>query len=106
MGRSTTPRYIVQLVEVAPPGLTAGTHTPYTWHVKSRTNVTGYGAPTDDNLTKYVMEYAKSLKLGGVNAHLSKADGYVPYPNIAYIKDQKTGRVVARWKAAMFQIFP
>lgn len=75
------------------------------WNVRSRTNVHGDGKPTDANLEKKVFAYAKSLELGGVNEHLSKAAGFIPYPKAARIVNQFTGEVVAEWKAGMFQVF-
>jgi hypothetical protein len=64
-----------------------------------------YGKPTDRNLEKHVFAYADSLKLGGVNEHVSKALGYIPFPAKAYIVRQATGETLATWHAAMFQVF-
>lgn len=106
MGRSYTPRYVVQIVETSPPpGNRNFWHTPASWNVKSRTNVAGYGNPTDKNLEKFISKYGDSLKPGGINQHLSLSHGYIPYPSSAFIKDQTTGEIVATWKAAMFQIW-
>lgn len=90
MGRSITPKYVVHMEGC----------TPACWWVREN------GKPTLDNLEKYVMAYAASLGASGVNSHISKSLGYVPYPRWARIrKNTKTGVVLAEWKAAMFQCY-
>lgn len=92
MGRSTTPKYAM-VVDGKP-------DTCMIWDVKR------YGRPTEANLEKWVMTFAKSLEAGGVNAHLSESLGYVPYPRTVVVKMNYTGGpVVASWKAAMFQVY-
>jgi hypothetical protein len=90
MGRSYTPKYAIQL----------DTQASMAWDVKA------HGTPNAANLQRYVMAYAKSLEVGGVNAHISQALGYVPYPRRAVIRYNKPGgAVVAEWRAAMFQVY-
>lgn len=76
--------------------------TPAIWRVRKQFNLPGYGRPTEKNLAKYVMDYIDSLKIGGVNQHISKALGQIPVPNWAKIRENGDGRVVATWKAPMF----
>lgn len=95
MGRSYTPPYRLEM---------SGT-TSMCWMVGDRYQVKGNGKPTYDNLVKFIREYARSLEAGGTNEHISKALGYVPYPNWAKIVRQKDGVVMAEWKAAPFQVY-
>ena len=37
--------------------------------------------------------------------HITRMVGHVPYPRWARIVEQKTGRVMAEWKAGLFQFF-
>jgi len=84
MGRSRTTKYRIEM---------DGSH--FCWH----------GRANDKALEKYVFDYADSLKLGGVNEHISKSLGYIPFPHKARIVDQSTGEVKAEWEAGMFQVF-
>jgi len=89
MGRSFTPTYALVL-----------DGNDMMWDVKR------HGRPTEANLEKYVMAYAKSLEVGGSNEGISNAFGYIPYPRSAKIvRNVLGGEVVASWKAAMFQIY-
>jgi len=63
------------------------------------------GKATQKRLEEYVMQYGKSLELGGANEHISKSLGYIPYPNKAILIRQSTNEVVATWQAAMFQVW-
>lgn len=72
--------------------------TPMAWRKE-------YGKPTLENLEKWITEYSRSLEIGGVNQHVSLSLGYVPYPRTAKIIRQRTGEVLASWKAAMFQVY-
>lgn len=80
MGRSTTPKY---RVEVAQAGLSPlrvawpGDH---------------FGKPTDAKLAQWVADYEASLKPGGVNAHV----GYAPVLN-AKVVNQKQQAVAAEY---------
>lgn len=68
-------------------------------------SVTKLGEPTEDNLWKAVAHYAKQLETGGVNHHVSRSLGHIPYPTAARIHDLMTGAVVAQWKAGTFQVW-
>ncbi len=73
-----------------------------TWDVKQN------GAPIDTNLEKYVVGLGKSFEIGGVNAHISKSLGKIPYPNYARIVAQKgprKGQVIAEWKPGPFLVW-
>jgi len=95
MGRSTTPKYVVEM----------DGSTPAEWRVKKRFNIPGYGVPNEANLVKYVEGFIESLKPGGANHHISKALGYMPIPNWARIKVNCVGgEVLAEWKAPMFMV--
>jgi hypothetical protein len=62
--------------------------------------------PTEEDLRAFIKgEYIKQYLPGGINAHVSKTLGYVPYPNIASVTDLDTGKVVALWGAAMFEVW-
>ncbi len=89
MGRTVTPKYRVEMIE------TGVMPTKMAWK----------GRATDEALRKYVFAYADSLKAGGVNEHVAKALGFVPFPQEAKIVNQFTNEVVATWKAATFQVF-
>jgi hypothetical protein len=92
MGRTVTPKYAM-VVDGNP-------NTCMIWDVKR------YGKPTVANVEKWVMAFAKSLEAGGSNAKISEDLGYVPYPRDVYVKLNYTGgAIVARWKAAMFQVY-
>lgn len=84
MGYTRTPKYRLEMA-----GMT------FAWS----------GKPTQKRLEEFVFKYADSLKAGGVNEHISKALGYVPYPSHAIIVDQATKDIVVEWKAAAFQVF-
>ena len=60
------------------------------------------------DLEAYVIAYGKSLELGGVNEHISKALGYVPYPSKAWIEDNVPASKIPanykKWQAATFQV--
>ena len=63
------------------------------------------GPATPKRLEQYVERYAKSLHAGGVNSHLGRHLGILPYPLEARIVDQQTGQVLASWRAAAFQVW-
>jgi hypothetical protein len=71
--------------------------TPACWDIKQN------GAPTVENLTRYVMAYRKSLEVGGANEHISRSLGHIPYPDRAVIRhNNQTRQVVVEWRAGMF----
>ncbi len=79
--------------------------TPWAWYVKGNSYRTGYGQPTLSNLKKVLVDYAKSLELGGVNYHITKAFGYVPYPTWAKVIRQSDHEVMASWRQGDFEIY-
>lgn len=86
MGRTTTTKYALEI----------DGSTSRCWYV---------GKPTVANLNRYVAEYMKSLEPGGSNVNISKALGFVPYPNWARIVVNDGSRsVVVEWKAPMFML--
>jgi hypothetical protein len=89
MGYTRTPKYRIELADRV-------MQNPMAW--------TG-GRATQANLEKYIFVYAKGLEAGGVNEHIAKALGYVPYPTWARVVKQATGEVMAEWKAATFQVY-
>ena len=60
---------------------------------------------TEEALYVEVVKYGKAFGPGGVNAHVGKSLGYIPYPTEAYIIDNQTGDVLVSWKAGMFQVY-
>lgn len=95
MGRSTTTKCAMEM-----DGCTGRC-----WHVRgSRSMGTPTeGAPTAENLTRAVESYIRSIESGGVNAHISKALGYIPYPNWARIVwNDGSRRVICEWTAPAF----
>lgn len=103
MGRITTPKYRLEIWSNAPLRRVAemvfAGPSIESWQVSQR------GRPTERNLEHYLFAQAKSFEHGGVNQHVSRALGYVPYPREARIVNQRTGQIVAKWKAATFQVF-
>lgn len=89
-GSDYTPRYVVDM---------SGSMMPMEWNSRD------LGRPTQENLEKFVMMYAKSLEAGGVNEHISNGLGYVPYPTWANIRNQETGETMAEWQAGAFQTY-
>ena len=88
MGKSITPTYVIKIES-------GKTSQIMCWSKKA----------TLKNLTDWIMSYAKSLELGGCNDHISKAIGYIPYPEAVEIINQHSGDVAVAWKAGMFQIW-
>lgn len=59
----------------------------------------------EQTLMKFLDSYCRGLEAGGVNEHVSKSLGYVPYPKELKIVHQKTNEVKVQWKAAAFQVY-
>ena len=97
MGRTRTPAYRVEVGPARGNGRTV-VSTPSCWFVNEK------GRPTAANLEAYVHAYIDSCKVGGCNEHLSQAYGFIPVPSFARIVDQRTGGVVAEWKAPAFLV--
>lgn len=90
MGRSFTPPYTLEVTDNDRSWKTA-------WVVKD------YGRPTLANLKRWICSYERSLELG-VNQHISKRLGYIPYVNRADIIRQKTHELIVVWKAPSFRV--
>lgn len=88
MGKSITPKYRLEIYD------NSGRHSQ-SWN----------GRASEKRLNDYILTYGKSLESGGVNFHLSKSLGFIPYPNKAEIIEQRSGQVVTRWNAPMFMIW-
>jgi hypothetical protein len=84
MGRSTTPRYVVEM---------SGGFTAAAWRVRQD------GRPTDANLARYVAGFEASTAPGGVNAHL----GTTRVRSAKVRENSYGGEVVARYQAPMFE---
>lgn len=62
------------------------------------------GEPSNDTLRAYIKgSYIEQYLPGGINAHVSRSLGHVPYPSEARVIDVHTGELVAAWKTAMFE---
>ena len=92
MGRTTTPTYRLEI------SIPKARMTPMAWKSKE------YGKPNAANLEKYIMAFAKSLKPGGANSHITKAYGFQP-PVAARVVHQSTGNVIATWNAPAFMVW-
>jgi hypothetical protein len=95
MGKSYTPKYRLEY---------------YDNHKQLRPNVQAWtvkteGKATDQNLEKYLYGLGKSFEIGGVNEHISKTIGFIPYPSKGKIINQRTNEIVAMWKASMFMVW-
>jgi len=88
MGRTTTPQYRLVLTE-------RGRHCTMAWR----------GRATRTRLERWISQYIDSLQIGGANAHLSRALGYIPIPDSAQIIRQADNTVLAWWKAPAFMAF-
>lgn len=60
------------------------------WMVRDR------GRPTKNNILRYLNKLTPSFEPGGINEHVSKELGYIPYPKEAWVMNQRTQEVKAR----------
>ena len=67
-------------------------------------NVKDHGRPTDKNAERYRRSLNESLKIGGVNEHISKAAGFLVHTSAVRVIRQATGQVVASAKAPLFEV--
>lgn len=74
---------------------------PVPWHSKGH----GQGQPTNANLERVVLAYGKSLEIGGCNADISRAFGYIPYPTSARIVRVANRELMASWSAGSFRVW-
>ncbi len=102
MGRSRTPKYVVELV-------TPGFYTsPSEWRVKDGCQTKGSGKPTDENLKKFVEQFVASMQPGGVNAHLQEqGKPYVVTHAFIYhnTSDRHAGPPLAEWRMPSVPLF-
>lgn len=91
MGRSTTPKHRIEFRD------SSRKTQAVAWNTK------WYGRANQNNLDQWVARYNGELELGGINDHISKALGFVPYITSAKIVNQKTDQTVAEYQMAMFQ---
>lgn len=87
MGRSITPKYRMETRENIGSGV-------YSWD----------GRVSVKALERKVMGLNQSFLPGGVNEHVSRLHGIVPYISYARIVNQRTGETVAEWNAPAFQV--
>jgi hypothetical protein len=87
MGRSSTPKYVIEVIEPRVRKDNSIAHVPVVmiWEYKR------HGKPTDANVKKYVHIYAKSFEPGGVNSGISQEIGYIPYPSRAFVRLNRIG---------------
>jgi len=102
MGRLITPKYALYYRDNTP-GLLEQSGA---WNVTDRNYPgSGYGRPTAANLERWVRAFNKSMSPGEVNHHVSKALGYLLHVSNARIVRQKDGRVMAEYRAPLFETF-
>ena len=80
-----------------------GTH-DMIWNVRSGTNRTGHGKPTEVNAERLRQSLNHSFTSSGINHHVSKARGYLIHVNRIQVIRQSTGKVVAQTDAPMFEV--
>ena len=90
MGKSTIPTYVVRYRDQQGPKIIL-------WNTKAK------GRPTEANLEKWRKAMNASMKIGGVNEHISLSLGFVPHVSHAEIHNQKTGAVVCAVRMPMFE---
>lgn len=88
MGRSITPKYRMEMTDCK------GVVSLMCWK----------GAPNKKGLEQWVTRYHDSLKVGGVNEHLSKSLGFLPLVYHVKLVRQADNVVVSCWKAPMFMV--
>ena len=92
MGRTTTPKYVVEM---------SGFHRLHdfqsAWHGR---------APSVAKLEQYVMEYVVSTMPGFCNERIGQAYG-INMPSRAIVRENKpVWRILAEWKAPAFMVLP
>jgi hypothetical protein len=73
--------------------------TPAEWRTRKQGQAPGYGKATPENLQAYVKHFEASTKEGGCNAHLGLTVVFS-----AFIKDQRTGAVLATYRGPSFVV--
>lgn len=96
MGRSVMIPIVLQLY-------TPDSHTTASeWRTSARHGIPGYGKPTVENLKRYIKRYNHSLRPGGANSHIGRRGRATG----GQIRSQKTGAVLAEWRAPTFTTDP
>ncbi len=96
MGKSITPMYQIRVKEFNFTLRKMETRT-LAWDGKR------YGKPTDAKVQAWTEAYIASLKVGGVNAHISDALGYIPVPNqVTVVTNDRYKVPMAKWNAPAF----
>ena len=93
MGKIITPTYRIEVKE---------NDFTDSWHVMSWNKE--YGKPNTKNLENFVSKMNESYLPTGVNSHITKMRGYIVCVYKARIIHQKSGDIVAEWKAPSFQV--
>lgn len=92
----TTPAYRIESQARSPRVVS----TPMEWRSRSTRLRTGYGAPTDANLERFVQKMNATMDPGGCNAHLGPNHHIVS----ARVVRQSDGKVMATYQAPAFQV--
>ena len=97
MGRSYSIPVTVEMTSTCPSG--THKHTPSEWRTRARGQFPGYGKATEENLKAYVQKFEESTKAGGCNEHLGLSVVFS-----AFIKDQRTGEILATYRGPSFVV--
>jgi hypothetical protein len=73
--------------------------TPAEWRTRKQGQIPAHGKPTEENLKAYIEHFEASSKSGGCNEHLG-----VQVVFSAFIKDQRTGVVLATYRGPSFVV--
>lgn len=65
--------------------------------------LSGYCHIPDDRVAEFASKFVDSTKPGGVNAHISKHLGYLPYPKTIIFKNRGSTEYV--WEAPAFMVW-
>ncbi len=105
MGKSVTPKYRVEYRTNH--GFKHSSNPPIQamcWDVVSRTNVTGHGKPTVENLQIWRDKFNESFLPEGVNGHLSTSAGFIVRIHWCRIVNQFTREVMCEFTAPAFEV--
>jgi hypothetical protein len=88
MGKSYTPTYRIEFWDCK------GVKAQQAWR----------GKATKKALAEWVWAYDDSLKVGGVNFHVSQMLKYIPFVSKAIIVRQADNTIMTAWTMPMFQV--
>lgn len=97
MGRDRLITYTVEMVITGKSGTKACT--PAEWRTRAQGQFPGYGKPNAENLKTYIEKFEGSTKADGPNAHLGEQVVFS-----AFIKDQRTGQIMATYRGPSFVV--